>query len=234
MNAVAETLAAARARVARSGGPNRFVEALEAGRVPRERLGWLAGELSGLVESDRRAFALLASRFPAGPAGELYLAMAQGEGEALALLGEFTAALGPDGRDLSAYEPRPLAQAYPAYLTRCALYGARADVALALLVNAPGSGEVYRRVARALAERYGFEEKALGHFLYFAETPPELLDLASRALAAGLAGGDDPVAAVRCAWTVHALEEAFWGCLAEGLDDGTDGPRSSTIQGDGQ
>jgi hypothetical protein len=42
--------------------------------------------------------------------------LAQSELRALRLLSGFAAALGWGERDLRAYEPRPLAQAYPAYL----------------------------------------------------------------------------------------------------------------------
>ncbi|MEU6669211.1 hypothetical protein [Streptomyces sp. NPDC046727] len=220
MSTVTEVLEAARLRISEDAEPNRFLDLLERGRMPEERLTWLAGELYHLVSSDRRSFALLASRFPSPPAGDLYLAMAEGEGEALGLLGDFAAALGLTERDLQAYEPRPLAQAYPAYLVRSALFGTGSDIALALLANVRQSAGTYTRVADALLGRYGFEEKALGHFRYFADTPQPLLDEATATLAAGLAGGDDPAAAVRCARTVHALENAFWSCLAHGVDTG--------------
>lgn len=218
MNTTADVLASARQQAAQQRKLNRFVDLLEDGLVPKERLGWLAGELHRLVASDRRSFALLASRFPAAPAGDLYLTMAQGEGQALELLGDFAAAVGMDVADLDSYEPRPLAQAYPALLTQCALFGASSDVALALLVNAQESGETYTRVADALATRYGFPEAELGHFRFFADTPQSLLDQAAAVLEQGLAGGDDPVAAVRCARLVHALEGEFWNCLAESLE----------------
>ncbi|MEU3522714.1 hypothetical protein AB0E62_02350 [Streptomyces sp. NPDC038707] len=217
MNTVTDVLEAARLRIAEDTEPNRFLEALEQGRVPEERLTWLAGELYHLVSSDRRSFALLAARFPEAPAGDLFLAMARGEDQALELLGGFATALGRTPKDLRAHEPRPLAQAYPAYLARAALFGTASDTALALLANVAESTLTYVRVADALVARYGIEEGALEHFRFFADTPQALLDQATATLADGLAGGDDPVAAVRCAAAVHALEAAFWNCLARGL-----------------
>ena len=80
--------------VSADAGRNRFVDALEAGRVPRERLTWLAGEQFRIVGSDQRSFALLAARFPQPPAGEMFLSLAQGELQALRLLSDFAAALG--------------------------------------------------------------------------------------------------------------------------------------------
>ncbi len=91
--------------------------------MPQERLTWLAGEQFRIAGSDQRSFALLAARFPHPPAGEMFLSLAQGELHALRLLSDFATALGWQGRDLKAYEPRPLAQAYPACLAWSALFG---------------------------------------------------------------------------------------------------------------
>ena len=207
----------AKTEIAKQATGNRFVELLEAGTVPEERLRWLAAELTRLVASDQRSQALLASRFPAPPAGDLFLTLAQGEAEALRLLGDFTSALGMGPAELAAYEPLPLAQAYPAYLTQVAVHGSSSAMALALLANVDDSGGTYARVAAALRGRYGLSEKAVGHFLFFAETPQELLDQAGEVLAAGLANGEDPDEAVRTARIVAGLETAFWDALAGGL-----------------
>ncbi|MFI7677542.1 hypothetical protein [Actinophytocola sp. NPDC049390] len=207
----------AKTEIAKQATGNRFVDLLEAGTVPEERLRWLAAELTRLVTSDQRSQALLASRFPAPPAGDLFLTLAQGEAEALRLLGDFTSAVGMSAAELAAYEPLPLAQAYPAYLTQVAVHGSSGAMALALLANVDDSGDTYARVAAALRGRYGMSEKAVGHFLFFAETPGELLDQAGEVLAAGLANGEDPDEAVRTARIVAGLETAFWDALAEGI-----------------
>jgi acetyl esterase/lipase len=111
---------------------NRFVDLLEAGGVPRERLTWLAGEQFGIVGSDQRSFALLAARFPDPPAGEMFLSLAQGELQALRLLSDFAGALEWRERDLRAYEPRPLAQASNGYLE-----GTVEDDPLVIPANSP-------------------------------------------------------------------------------------------------
>ncbi|HEY0451329.1 transcriptional regulator [Actinophytocola sp.] len=214
---IAGLVARAQREIAKQATGNRFLDLLEAGAVPAERLGWLAGELYRLVGSDQRSQALLASRFPAPPAGELFLALAQGEAEALRLLLDFATAVGMGEAELEAYEPLPLAQAYPAYLTQVAVFGSSSSMALALLANVDESGGTYARVAAALRSRYGLTEEAVGHFLFFAETPPELLDHAAAVAAAGIAGGESPDEAVRTARIVSALETAFWDTLAEGL-----------------
>ena len=112
-----------REEVSAAASRNRFVELLEAGGVPRDRLTWLAGEQFRIVGSDQRSFALLAARFPDPPAGEMFLSLAQGELHALRLLADFAAALGWEERDCGPTKPRPLAQAYPAYLAWSARSG---------------------------------------------------------------------------------------------------------------
>src|SRR5690348_4538041 len=96
----AELIGRAHGEISARAVPNRFVDLLEAGGVPRERLTWLAGEQFRIVGSDQRSFALLAARFPDPPAGEMFLSLAQGELHALGLLSDFAAALGWGERDL--------------------------------------------------------------------------------------------------------------------------------------
>jgi hypothetical protein len=196
---------------------NRFVDLLEAGALPRERLTWLAGEQFRIVGSDQRSFALLAARFPDPPAGEMFLSLAQGELRALRLLADFAAELGWHERDLRAYEPRPLAQAYPAYLAWSALFGTCSGVALAMLANLEEWGGYCARVAEALVTRYGLSERAVGFFRFFAEPAPGFTEQATSVVAAGLAAGEDPQAAVQAALALHAYEIAFWDALADGI-----------------
>ena len=206
-----------REEVSAAASRNRFVDLLEAGGVPRERLTWLAGEQFRIVGSDRRSFALLAARFPEPPAGEMFLSLAQGERQALRLLSDFAAALGWRERDLRGYEPRPLAQAYPAYLAWSALFGTCSGVALAMLANLEEWGGYCARVAEALLARYGLSEQAVGFFRFFAEPAPGFTEHATSVVAAGLAAGEDPREAMRAARALHAYEIAFWDALADGL-----------------
>ena len=199
-------------------GRNRFVDLLEAGRVPQERLTWLAGEQFRIVGSDQRSFALLAARFPEPPAGEMFLSLAQGELHALRLLSDFAAALGWSEGDLRAYEPRPLAQAYPAFLAWSALFGTCSGVALAMLANLEEWGGYCGRVAEALLTRYDLPEQAVGFFRFFAGPAPGFTEQATAVIAAGLATGEDAQEAVRAALALHAYEIAFWDALADGLD----------------
>ncbi|HKN55759.1 MAG TPA: transcriptional regulator [Amycolatopsis sp.] len=206
-----------REEVSAGASRNRFVDLLEAGGVPRERLTWLAGEQFRIVGSDQRSFALLAARFPDPPAGEMFLSLAQGELHALRLLSDFAAALGWSERDLRAYEPRPLAQAYPAYLAWSALFGTCSGVALAMLANLEEWGGYCGRVAEALLTRYDLSEQAVGFFRFFAGPTPGFAAQAASVVAAGLAAGEDPQEAARAALAMHAYEIAFWDALADDL-----------------
>lgn len=216
-NGAAELVARAREDVAVEAGGNRFLTLLEAGELPRERLVWLVGEEYRIVSSDQRSFALLAARFPAAPAGGMFLGLAQGEAQALTLLDRFAAALGESEKDLSAHEPRPLAQAYPAYLAQRAAFGTSTEVALAMLANLEEWGAYCARTAAALRARYGLDEEDVGFFSFFADSPPGFEEQALAVIAAGLASGDDPVEASRAARLLHAYENAFWDALVEGL-----------------
>jgi hypothetical protein len=190
---------------------------LEAGRVPRERLTWLAGEQFRIVGSDQRSFALLAARFPQPPSSEMFLSLAQGELHGLRLLSDFAAALGWEERDLRTYEPQPLAQAYPAYLASSALFVTSSGVTLAMLANLEEWGGYCGRVAEALLARYDLSEQAVGFFRLFAGSIPGFTEQATSVVSAGLAAGEDPQEAARAALALHAYEIAFWDTLADGL-----------------
>lgn len=186
---------------------HRYLAAVEQGAVPDASLRAFAGEQGLIVASDRRSFAQLAARFPEPPAGDFFLDLAQGEGEALALLAGFAASVGG-----GTHEPLPGCQAYPAYVSWLALNGGRADVALAFLVNLDAWGEACRRMADALDARYD-----VSFFEFFAHPPA---DFAERALAVaeqGLAAGERPEHARRAARLLQAYELLYWDTLADAL-----------------
>jgi thiaminase len=196
---------------------HRFLERLRARGVPRVRLRALAGEQFAIVSSDRRSFAQLATRFPAGLAGELFLSMAQSEGRALDRLRGLADWLSLTDDDLRAYEPHPGAQAYPAFVAWLALNGSRADVVLAFLANLAAWGENCGQVAAALREAYGASEDAVAFFEFFANPPEDFEPRAVAVLDEGLAAGDSPVLARRATRLLQAYELSFWDALAEGL-----------------
>jgi hypothetical protein len=130
---------------------------------------------------------------------------------------DFAAALGCDGADLKEYEPRPWAQAYPAYLVSNAFYGTSVAVTLAMVVNLEEWGSYCARAATALRARYELPEEAVAFFRFFAQPPPGLTEQAIGVIAVGLDKGEDPTEAMVVTRTLHAYETAFWDSLAEDL-----------------
>jgi hypothetical protein len=196
---------------------HRFLAALDEAGLPHERLAAFASEQAAIISSDRRSFALLASRFPEPPAGDLFLSLAQGEGRALELLRAFAAAVGVGEAALRAHEPVPGAQAYPSFVAWLAMNGSRSDVSLALLANLAAWGANCGRVAEALSAHYGLDEDALEFFHFFAEPPPDSEQRLLMVLDGGLLNGDAPVRARRAARMLQAYELLFWDTLAEGI-----------------
>ena len=190
-----------------------FLDALDAGEAPRAALAALAGEQRLIVASDRRSFAQLAARFPEDPAGAFFLAMAEGEGVALGLLRDLAAGL--DGAQrLAAYEPIAHCQAYPAFVAWLALNGSRSDVALSFVANLAAWGANCSRVAAALRERYGLDDRAVAFLAFFASPPADFEPRALAVIDAGLAVGDNPARARRAARLLQAYELRFWDGLA--------------------
>ncbi|WP_169814850.1 transcriptional regulator [Nocardia crassostreae] len=212
-----ELVAQARSEISAAATSNRFLDLLERREIPRERLEWLAGEEYRIVGSDRRSFALLGARYPEPPSGQLFLSLAQGEAQALALLFDFAAALGLSEKDLRAYEPQPFAQAYAAYIAQRAMFGTAAEVALAMVANLEEWGSYCGRAASALGSRYGMGDSAIRFFGFFAESPPGFAEQATAVIASGLAAGEDPGDIARAPRLLHAYETAFWNSLVEGL-----------------
>ncbi len=189
-----------------------YLQAVEAGKVPLASLRQLACEQYWILSSDRRSFAHLASRFPEPPAGDLFLSLAQGEGEALRRLYALASSLGLSADELASSSPAPLCHAYTAYVAWLALNGSRADVACAFLVNLAAWGENCQRLAAALAPRFDVT------FFDFFATPSA--DFEERALAVveqGLRGGDSAERARSCASLLQAYELSFWDGLARAL-----------------
>jgi thiaminase len=196
---------------------HRFLVHLRARDVPLERLRALAGEQHAIVSSDRRSFAQLATRFPAGLAGEFFLGMAQSEGLALGRLRGLADWLGLTDDALRAHEPHPGAQAYPAFVAWLALNGSRAEVVLAFVANLAAWGENCGQVAATLREAYGAGDGAVAFFEFFANPPSDFESRAVAVLSEGLAAGDSPVLARRATRLLQAYELSFWDALAEGL-----------------
>jgi hypothetical protein len=177
-----------------------------------ESLRALAGEQYTILASDRRSFAHLAARFPEPPAGDFFIGLAQGEGEALERLFALAASLGIEEGGLIGYEPKPGCQAYTAFVSWLALNGSRAELALAFLANLAAWGENCGRLAGMLRGRC-----ETSFFAFFAEPAPDFEEHALAVADQGLAAGDSPARARRAARLLQAYELLFWDTLADAL-----------------
>ena len=190
-----------------------YVQALEAGEVPRGRLRLFAGEQYAIISSDLRSVAHLVSRFGGAPSRDLFLGVLQGERAAWDGLLSFARALGLSEPDLQTHEPLPGAHAYTAYLAWLALYGSAADVAAAFLVNFPAWGQSCERLSRALQGRYGLRESEVAFFDLFAAPVAGFDEQALAVIEDGLERGADPRLVRRAARLVQSYELLFWDTL---------------------
>src|SRR3954447_19830378 len=191
-----------------------YLAKLESGTASRESLQALAGEQYNIIQSDLRSDALMVARFGSTQAGEFFRGFVEGEVQALGLLLDFAKALGLDEDDLKAYEPRPEAQTYPAYVTWLALYGSDAEIATAYLMNFPVFGENTARVSAALRKNYGLSAKDTAFFDFFAAPIPNFECDALAVIAADLERGVEPRLIKRSARLLQAYEQMFWDANA--------------------
>jgi hypothetical protein len=214
----ADILAAVRAELAPAEGSNRLVPLVTEGRLPRERIAWLAAEEYRIGRSDRRSFLHMAARFPEPPTGDFFVGLAQSENIALGKLVDLAAAVGWSVRDLEEYEPRPGCQAYAHYVAWMALNGAQSDVVIALVANFAAWGSYCGAVADGLRRHYGLTGEALGFLDMFAIPVPEFEEQTLAVVQANTGPGAPAESARRMARHVQAYELSFWNTLAEGVE----------------
>jgi thiaminase len=190
-----------------------YLQAVEAGRLPRERLALFAGEQYAIIASDLRSVGLLVNRYGATPSGDFFLNVLQGERAAWGHLQTFAGALGLDAAALEAYEPLPGAHAYTCYMAWLALYASDAEVAAAYLVNFPAWGQSCARMSRALQARYGFGAAEVAFFDLFATPAPEFEPSALAVIQAGLDRGVAPRLVRRAARLLQGFELLYWDAL---------------------
>ena len=190
-----------------------YLAAVEAGRIPREKLRLFAGEQYYIINSDLRSIAVLISRQGHLPSRNYFLGALQGEATAREALLAFARALQMGEGDLRAHEPLPGCQAYPAYIAWLALYGSDADFAAAFLVNLPAWGSSCARMSAALKTQYGLSTEDVLFFDLFASPAPEFEGDSLRVIQEGLDRGLDPQAVARAARLVQAYELMYWDTL---------------------
>jgi thiaminase len=192
-----------------------YVQALEEGKIAREKLALFAGEQYNIIASDLKSAAYLVSRFGSAPSRDFFLGILQGERAAWDALLTFAHALGLSETQLHEHEPLPGAHAYTCYMAWLALYASDAEIAAAYLVNFPAWGESCSRLSRILKERFGLGEKEIVFFDLFASLPATFEANALSVIQQGLDCGTEPRLIRRAARLLQAYELMYWDALQD-------------------
>jgi hypothetical protein len=190
-----------------------YLQALDEGRVSREKLRLFAGEQYTTIRSDLRSVAQLVSRSGDAPSRDFFLGVLQGERLAADALLAFARALGWSTTDLDEYEPLPGAQAYACAMAWLALYGTTAEVAAGYLINFPAWGHNCGRMSRILQGRYGLGAPDVAFFELFATPPSDFEASALAVIQEGLKQGAEERLVRRAARLLQSYEVTFWDTL---------------------
>jgi len=190
-----------------------YVQALEEGKIGREKLRLFAGEQYAIIGSDLRSAAHLVGRFGSAPSRDFFLGILQGERAAWDALLTFAHALGLSEAQLREHEPLPGAHAYTYYMAWLALYASDAEIAAAYLVNFPAWGQNCGRLSRILKEHFGLNEKEVVFFDLFASPPATFETNALIVIQRGLDCGTEPRLVRRAARLLQAYELMYWDTL---------------------
>ena len=190
-----------------------YVQALEEGKIGREKLRLFAGEQYSIIASDLKSVAYLLSRFGSAPSRDFFLGILQGERAAWDALLALADALGLSEAQLSEHDPLAGAYAYTCYMAWLALYASDAEIAAAYLINFPAWGLNCGRLSRILKERFGLGEKEVAFFDLFA-TPPVTFEAGALSIIQqGLDRGIEPNLIQRAARLLQAYELMYWDTL---------------------
>jgi TENA/THI-4/PQQC family len=190
-----------------------YVQALEEGKIGREKLRLFAGEQYNIIGSDLKSAAYLVSRFGSASSRDFFLGILQGERAAWDALLTFAHALGLSETELREHEPLPGAHAYTCYMAWLALYASDAEIAAAYFVNFPAWGENCGRLSRILKERFGLDGKEVAFFDLFAVPPATFEANALSVVQQGLDRGTEPRLILRAARLLQAYELMYWDTL---------------------
>jgi len=190
-----------------------YLQALEEGKIGREKLRVFAGEQYDIIASDLKSAAYLVSRVGSTPSRDFFLGILQGERAAWDALLTFAHALGLSETQLRDHEPLPGAHAYTCYMAWLALYASDAEIAAAYLINFPAWGENCGRLSHILKERFGLSENEVAFFDLFASPPATFEANALNVIQQGLERGNEPRLIQRAARLLQAYELMYWDTL---------------------
>lgn len=196
-----------------------FLDALERGALAEDSLRAFPGHEYQMVRSDLESLQTLHRRFESGAAASFFLALIEGEKQALTNIIRLGARLGMSEEELRGYEVSARGFAYAAYLSWLSLNASAAEFAGAILLNFDAWGTNCGRMSLALQRRYGFAPADTAFLDAFASLPsfePEALTIIQE----GLDQGVEPALIARSARLLQGYEKMFWDAmaLAAGLD----------------
>jgi thiaminase len=174
---------------------HRYIQALEAGHVPRDALKALATQQYHIVSQGLQNIALILARFGHYPSRKKLNEFLQAEFAVREAILDFGAALGLSESDLRSGPKELEALMFSYYETFMCLYGSDADLITAFYFDAQVWIANSLRVSRALRTHYGLDDKAVRFFEMYANYQPkeeDVLPYIQSALARGTALGDCP------------------------------------------
>jgi len=192
-----------------------YLQALQAGRIGRERLRIFASQQGYIIGSDLRSVAQMVARAGSERSQAFFLELLEGERAALKALELFNAGVAAAPGTPVSDDPLPGAFAYCAFVAWLSLYASEAEFAGALLINLPVWGTNCGRMADALRSRYGFSEAEVAFFTMFATAPPGFEERAAGVVADGLAHGVTPGSVRQAASMLQGYELLFWDTMAQ-------------------
>ena len=192
-----------------------YLQALQAGRIGRERLRLFASQQAYIIDSDLRSVAQMLARASSERSRGFFIELLEGERAALKALDLFKGAVSSTAGTPISDEPLPGAFAYCAFVAWLSLYASEAEFAGAFLINLPVWGANCGRMADALRSKYGLSEAEVAFFTMFATAPPGFEDRAVVVVADGLAHGAAQAKIRRAASLLQGYELLFWDTMAQ-------------------
>ena len=190
-----------------------YLEALEGGRIPKEKLSYFVGEQHRIIQSDLRSIALVVSRCTTEKSRDFFLDVLKGEEAAFGALHILAEALGLTEDWLENYSPSPECQSYTHFLAWLATHGSPSELAGAFLVNLPAWGTNCGRMSKALQERYGLSAREVEFLNLFSTPQPEAEQTTVQIVREGLEQGIQPRQLHLAARLLQTYELLFWDGL---------------------
>ncbi|MGD8372490.1 MAG: hypothetical protein PVF76_16785 [Syntrophobacterales bacterium] len=191
-----------------------YLDAIQAGTVPKEALRSFAGHQYHIVTSDLRSIAFIIQRFGHPPCRDFFIEVLRGELAAIGRIVTMAQRLGMTEKELESYEVSPGGFAYATFMAWQSAYASAAEFTCGILVNFDAWGFNCGCMSKALRETYGFSSEETAFLDGFADLPP-FEEEAIEIIQHGLDNGVEPKAIHRGARLFQGYEKMFWDTMAQ-------------------